>query len=128
MPIPPLLREGSILRRRLESWVHNGCLYQDHGFAGVIAKLYYDGREGGASRDTIGSFPWWEWLVARLLVILGVVLIVAGFAWGARDRLPWQRFPGDLVLRIGDVRIHVLWAISLVLSVVLSLLLWMTRR
>ncbi|WP_298136053.1 DUF2905 family protein [Acidiferrobacter sp.] len=66
--------------------------------------------------------------MARWLVILGVILIIAGLVWGARDRLPWQRVPGDLVLRVGDVRIHILWAVSLLLSVLVSLLLWMTRR
>jgi hypothetical protein len=66
--------------------------------------------------------------VARLLVVLGIVLIIAGLAWEARRRLPWQRLPGDLVLRVGDIRIHVLWAVSLLLSVVFSLLLWITRR
>ena len=66
--------------------------------------------------------------MARLLIISGIVLIIVGLAWEARGRVPWQRLPGDLVLRVGDMRIHVLWAVSLLLSVVLSLLLWMTRR
>jgi hypothetical protein len=66
--------------------------------------------------------------VARLLIISGIVLIIVGLAWEARGGVPWQRLPGDLVLRVGDMRIHVLWAVSLLLSVVLSLLLWMTRR
>ncbi len=66
--------------------------------------------------------------MARLLIISGIILIVAGLAWEARGRVPWQRLPGDLVLRVGDMRIHVLWAASLFLSVVLSLLLWITRR
>ncbi|WP_297387635.1 DUF2905 family protein [Acidiferrobacter sp.] len=66
--------------------------------------------------------------MARLLIISGIVLIIVGLAWEARGGVPWQRLPGDLVLRVGDMRIHVLWAVSLLLSVVLSLLLWMTRR
>jgi hypothetical protein len=66
--------------------------------------------------------------VARLLIISGIVLIIAGLAWEARGRLPWQRLPGDLILRVGDIRIHVLWAVSLLLSVIFSLLLWITRR
>lgn len=66
--------------------------------------------------------------MGRLLLISGVVLIIAGLAWEARGLPPWRRLPGDLVLRVGDVRIHILWAVSLLLSVVLSLLLWIMRR
>lgn len=63
-----------------------------------------------------------------MLLISGIVLIVAGLAWQALDRFPGRRLPGDFVLRVGDVRIHVLWAASLLLSVVLALLLWIMRR
>ena len=66
--------------------------------------------------------------MGRLLLVSGIALIVAGLAWQALERLPGRRLSGDFVLRVGDVRIHVLWAASLLLSVVLTLLLWITRR
>ncbi|MHB1751748.1 MAG: DUF2905 family protein [Acidiferrobacter sp.] len=66
--------------------------------------------------------------MGRLLLVSGIVLIVAGLAWEMLDRLPGRRLSGDFVFRVGDVRIHVLWAASLLLSLVLTLLLWITRR
>ncbi|MHB1513083.1 MAG: DUF2905 family protein [Acidiferrobacter sp.] len=66
--------------------------------------------------------------MGRLLLVSGIVLIVAGLAWEMFDRLLGRRLSGDFVFRVGDVRIHVLWAASLLLSLVLTLLLWITRR
>ncbi|MHB8252466.1 MAG: DUF2905 family protein [Acidiferrobacter sp.] len=66
--------------------------------------------------------------MGRDLVILGWLLVVAGLLWNVRARLPWGRLPGDWAFRLGDVRVHLLFATSLLLSVVLSLLLWFFRR
>lgn len=66
--------------------------------------------------------------MGRDLVIAGLALIAVGLVWEAWDRLPGLHGSGDWVLRVGDVRIHVLWAASLLFSVVLSLLMWLFRR
>lgn len=66
--------------------------------------------------------------MGRDLIITGLVLVAAGLLWDLWTRLPGLRGSGDWVLRVGDIRIHVLWALSLLLSVVLSLLVWLFRR
>lgn len=63
--------------------------------------------------------------MGRDLIIAGLTLVVVGLLWDAWAGL---RGFGDWVLRVGDVRIHVLWAASLLFSVVLSLLVWLFRR
>lgn len=66
--------------------------------------------------------------MGRLLVLVGCILIAVGLFWGFRGRGLMDRMPGDLVFRIGDVRVHFLLVLSLVLSVFVSLLLWLFRR
>ncbi len=66
--------------------------------------------------------------MGRDLIIAGLALVVLGLLWEVWARLPGLRGSGDWVLRVGDVRIHVLWAASLLVSVVLSLLVWLFRR
>lgn len=66
--------------------------------------------------------------MGRVFVVLGCVLIAVGLFWEFRGRGPLGPMPGDLVFRIGDLRVHVLLALSLFLSVFLSLILWLFRR
>ncbi|HUW97804.1 MAG TPA: DUF2905 family protein [Acidiferrobacter sp.] len=66
--------------------------------------------------------------MGRDLILLGLLLVVVGLLWNVGIRLPWGRLPGDWVFRVGRARIHILFATSLILSVVLSLLVWFFRR
>ena len=65
--------------------------------------------------------------IARLLVGLGSVLVLLGLAW---QFLPWRpgRLPGDLSWGKGNVRVFVPCGTSLLLSVLLTLVLWLVSR
>jgi hypothetical protein len=65
---------------------------------------------------------------ARLIVIAGVALLVAGLLMFGLSRLGVTRLPGDLVFRRGSVGCFVPLATSLLLSVILTLLFWLLRR
>jgi len=64
----------------------------------------------------------------RFFVILGLALVVVGLAWPAIERMGLGRLPGDFVLGRGNFRLYVPLATSLLVSVVLSLVLWLLRR
>ena len=66
--------------------------------------------------------------IGRLLILLGGVLLVAGIALVAAGRLGLGRLPGDWVYRRGNFSFYFPLMTSLLLSVILSLLLWMFRR
>jgi hypothetical protein len=66
--------------------------------------------------------------MARWLIILGVVLIVAGVLWPWLTRLGLGRLPGDIVIERDNLRVYIPITTSLVISVVLSLLLWLLNR
>ena len=67
--------------------------------------------------------------LGRLLIVFGVVLVIAGTAllWG--PKIPWLgRLPGDIVYKNDRVTLYFPIVTCIVLSVVLSLLLWLWRR
>jgi hypothetical protein len=61
-------------------------------------------------------------LLGACVFIVGILLILAG-------RLPWfGRLPGDIVVERGPVTIYFPLMTSILVSVLLSFLLWLFRR
>jgi membrane protein implicated in regulation of membrane protease activity len=67
--------------------------------------------------------------LGRLLMLVGAVVFALGALLALAGRLPWLgRLPGDVVFERGPVTFYFPLATSLILSVVLTLLLWFYRR
>ena len=66
--------------------------------------------------------------MARWLIILGVVLVVAGLLWPWLIKLGLGRLPGDIVVEWENFRLYLPIATSILISVVLSLVLWFLNR
>jgi uncharacterized protein HemY len=66
--------------------------------------------------------------MARWLIILGVILIVAGLLWPWLSKLGLGRLPGDVVIERDNFRVYIPITTSIVISVVLSLILWLLNR
>jgi hypothetical protein len=64
--------------------------------------------------------------MARLLIVLGLVLLVAGVAM--QLGFPFGRLPGDLTFRRGNTTVYLPLATSLLVSVVLSIVVLLFRR
>ncbi|AMA72149.1 MULTISPECIES: DUF2905 domain-containing protein [Aneurinibacillus] len=66
--------------------------------------------------------------VAKMLIVVGVVLIVLGFLWQVGGRfLNLGRLPGDIVIEKENFRFYFPVMTSIVLSIVLSLLFYLFR-
>lgn len=64
--------------------------------------------------------------VAKTLIVIGAVLVVAGLLWQFVGRwLPLGRLPGDIVIRREGFSFYFPIVTSLLLSVVLTLLAWL---
>ncbi|MDW6021717.1 DUF2905 domain-containing protein [Mesorhizobium sp. BAC0120] len=61
----------------------------------------------------------------RFLIIIGVVLVVVGVLWPFIQRLGLGRLPGDIVVDRPGFTFYFPLATSIIVSVVLSLLLWL---
>jgi len=68
--------------------------------------------------------------IGRMLILFGLVLVAAGLLLMLLDRLPIRlgRLPGDIVLRGKNSVFYFPLATSLLLSLVLTLLLWLFSR
>ena len=66
--------------------------------------------------------------MARWLIILGVVLVVAGLVWPWLSKLGLGRLPGDIVVERENFRLYLPIATSILISVVLSPILWFLNR
>jgi len=66
--------------------------------------------------------------MARWLIILGIVLVVAGLLWPWLTRLGLGRLPGDIVIERENFRFYFPITTSILISVVLSLILWLLNR
>jgi hypothetical protein len=66
--------------------------------------------------------------MARWLIILGVVLVVAGLLWPWLGKLGLGRLPGDIVIERENFRLYLPITTSILISIVLSLVLWLLNR
>jgi hypothetical protein len=66
--------------------------------------------------------------LARTLMILGAAIFLAGALWPWLSRLPLGRLPGDLRLEWGSTTLYLPLATCALVSLLLSLALWLLRR
>lgn len=66
----------------------------------------------------------------KILVIAGVVLVIAGLIiWFLGDKLNWLgNLPGDIRIERENIRFYFPVTTMIVVSVILSLLLWLLRK
>jgi hypothetical protein len=66
--------------------------------------------------------------VQRALIIIGLGLVVAGVAWPWLGRLPFGRLPGDLLIDRPGFKVFAPFTSMLIVSLVVSVLIWLFRR
>ena len=66
--------------------------------------------------------------MARFLIVLGLVILVAGLLWPYLSRIGLGRLPGDIVIERGNVTFYFPLMTCLLVSVVSSLVFWVVNR
>ena len=66
--------------------------------------------------------------MSRILVTLGLVLVALGLLWPWLRKLGLGHLPGDIVIERDNFRFYFPLATSLLISLALTLLLWLFRR
>lgn len=66
--------------------------------------------------------------MGRWLIIFGVILIVAGLLWPLLQKIGLGRLPGDIVVERENFRLYFPIATSLIISVILTAILWLINR
>ena len=66
--------------------------------------------------------------MARVLIILGLVILAAGLLWPYLSPLGLGRLPGDIVIERENMRLYFPLATCLLISLLLSVVLWVVNR
>jgi hypothetical protein len=66
--------------------------------------------------------------VQRFLIVAGIVLLAAGLAWPWLSKLPFGRLPGDLRIERDGFTFYFPLTTGLVVSAIVSLILWWLRK
>ena len=64
----------------------------------------------------------------RALIAIGVLIVVAGVLWPWLAKLPLGRLQGDIVVDRPGFKLFAPFTTMIVLSLVLSLIIWLLRR
>ena len=66
--------------------------------------------------------------MSRALVIIGLIIALIGLLWPWIGRIGLGRLPGDIVVRHGNFTLYAPIATGILVSLILSLVLWLINR
>jgi hypothetical protein len=66
--------------------------------------------------------------VSRFLITLGIILVAAGLAWPLLTKLGLGHLPGDIRIERDDFTLFIPLTSGLIISVLLSLVLWLLHK
>ena len=66
--------------------------------------------------------------VSKWLIIVGLILVPAGLLWPVLSKLGLGRLPGDIVVRRDGFSLYFPLMTCLVISAVVSIVIWIFRR
>ena len=64
----------------------------------------------------------------KALIVAGLTILVIGLLWPWLSKLPLGRLPGDIVVEREGVRFYLPLTTGILLSLVVSLVIWLFRR
>lgn len=66
--------------------------------------------------------------MSRTLIIIGIAVLVLGLLWPWLSKLGFGRLPGDIIVERENFRFYFPLATSIIVSIVLTLILWFLRK
>jgi hypothetical protein len=64
----------------------------------------------------------------KILIIAGLILLIVGILWSWLGALPLGRLPGDIIINRPNMKIYLPVTTMIVISLAISLILWLFRR
>ena len=64
----------------------------------------------------------------KTLIVIGILFLVIGLFYPVIDKLPFGRLPGDLIIERPGFKLYIPITSLLIISVLISLILWLFRR
>jgi hypothetical protein len=66
--------------------------------------------------------------MSRTLIVTGLAFLAAGLLWPLLTRIGLGRLPGDIVIQRDNLTLYVPLTTTILISAVLSLILWLLNR
>ncbi|HVY22403.1 MAG TPA: DUF2905 domain-containing protein [Steroidobacteraceae bacterium] len=66
--------------------------------------------------------------MSRILIVIGLVIALIGVGWPWLSKLPFGRLPGDIRIERPGFSFYFPLMTSIIISAVVSLVMWLTRR
>lgn len=66
--------------------------------------------------------------MSRTLIIIGLIVVAVGIFWPWLSKLPLGRLPGDIVIERENFRFYFPITTMIIVSVVVSIILWLFRK
>jgi hypothetical protein len=66
--------------------------------------------------------------MARVLIVLGLVILAVGLLWPYLSQLGLGRLPGDIMIERKNITLYFPVATCLLISLLLSVVLWVVNR
>jgi hypothetical protein len=66
--------------------------------------------------------------MSRILIVIGLLFVAAGVLWSWLGRIGLGRLPGDIIVQRENFTFYAPIATGLLISVVLSIILWLLGR
>ena len=64
----------------------------------------------------------------KMLIILGIAILAVGLLWPWLGKLPLGRLPGDIIINRPQLKIYIPVTTMILVSLVVSLILWLLRK
>ncbi|MGD8781526.1 MAG: DUF2905 domain-containing protein [Ignavibacteria bacterium] len=64
----------------------------------------------------------------RTLIIIGIIILLAGITWPWLSKIPFGKLPGDIVIERENFKFYFPIVTMVLLSAILSLILWLFRK
>ncbi len=66
--------------------------------------------------------------MSRTLIILGILIILLGLLWPWLQKTGLGKLPGDIIIERENFRFYFPLTTSVIVSILISLLIWLFRR
>lgn len=66
--------------------------------------------------------------MSRFLITLGIILVLAGLLWPFLQKVGLGRLPGDIIIERDNFTFYLPLGTSILISLVLTLILWLLSR
>jgi hypothetical protein len=67
-------------------------------------------------------------MTAKFVILIGILVVGVGLAWLLAERFGLGRLPGDIVIERDGFRLYIPVMTSIIVSVALTLFLWLIGR